>query len=141
MRGYSLVLAVVGGLVFSQASAASDFTVPVNKDFWEDGVEWSGGIGQVYSYRWVVTGIKGQLAVCGVGKFTNPTGRMQTIGLLRKAEVLVNKKVILSDISFFGRAQNADDLGSAQAVCRWTGVAEPKGQYTIDMNLGGQARF
>ena len=129
-------------MVMSVASAqAGDFTVKVDGDFWEDDISWTGGLGKAYDFRWLVIGHKGRIAVCGVGHFNDPVTRMQSRELMRKAEVLIDGKSVLRDITFFATVKKGADLSKATANCRETGAAEPDRQYKIRLKMGGRARF
>lgn len=123
------------------AYAASDFSEPVTKDFWEDNITWNGGLGNAYDFRWYVIGYKGKIAVCGVGHFNDPVTRMQSKELMRRAEVLIDGKRVLTDITFFATVKKGADLSKATANCRETGAAEPDRKYNIGLKMGGSARF
>lgn len=123
------------------AAQAKDFAVKVDQDFWEDDITWTGGYGKAYDFRWLVIGQDGMIAVCGVGHFNDPTTRVQSKDLMRKAEVLINGKAALKDITFFATVKKGTDLSKATANCRVTGTPEPEGRYKIRLKMGGTARF
>ena len=138
-----VLAAVLAALSFvcAPAHAGSDFTTPVTKDFWEDNIEWNGGLGRAYDFRWLVIERGGKLAVCGVGVFNDPTTRVQSKDLMRKAQVLINGTLVLTDISYFGVIKKGANLTEATATCRMSGAAEPQGNYKIRLKMGGTARF
>ena len=138
-----VLFAVLSALAFvsAPAHAGSDFTTPVTKDFWEDGVEWDGGLGKAYDMRFFVIYVQNRIAVCGAGQFLNATTRSATIDLLRKAKVRIDDTVILTDVTYFTKVKTGQDLMSAKATCRDTGVKAPKGGYNVYLDISGRARF
>lgn len=66
---------------------------------------------------------------------------MQSRELIRKAEVLIDGKSVLRDITFFATVKKGADLSKATANCRVTGATEPDRQYKIRLKMGGSARF
>ena len=140
MKNFALSSLVA--MAMSVASAqAGDFTVKVDSDFWEDNITWTGGLGNANDFRWSVIGFKGKIVVCGVGHFNDPVTRMQSRELMRKAEVLIDGKSVLRDITFFATVKKGADLSKATANCRETGATEPNRQYKIRLKMGGSARF
>ncbi len=135
------VLAALVALSGVGAAGAADFTTKVTKDFWDDSVSWTGGIGKAYEFKWSVMDNKGQLIICGVGKFLDPTSRTQTRDLLRKATVSINGKPVMKDVSFFATVKKSVDLAASQATCRSMGMATPRGEYDIGLDVSGSARF
>ena len=137
------MLAIMAALsLFSApARAASDFTTPVTEDFWEEDIEWTGGSGRAYEFRWYATVIKGQIAICGAGKFIDPTNRTASIDVLRKAKVTLDDKLILTDISFFTKLKKADNLMAASATCRNTGAKLTNGANNTGLEMSGRSRF
>ena len=135
------VLAALVALSGAGAAGAADFSTKVTKEFWDDSISWNGGIGKAYEFKWSVMDNKGQLIICGVGKFLDPTSRMQTRDLLRKATVSINGKPVMKDISFFATEKKSVDLATSQATCRSMGMATPRGEYDIGLDVSGSARF
>ncbi len=140
IRSVSLLLATVAGLSAGSAFAGPDFTVPVDKDFWEGDVTWD-GFGKGYEFLWILTVMKDQMVVCGAGKYLDASNRANTVEVLRKAKVKLDGKTILTDLTFFTKLPKAGDLMSAKATCRSTGMALPKGAKHVEIEFSGRYRF
>lgn len=129
-------------MAMSVATAhAADFKVPVDGKFNEDWIEWSSGMGKAYVFRWDARLIEGEVVLCGAGQFLDPTTHSPTVGLLRKARVLLDGKVILKDLTYFAKYPKSQDLGKVEAICRSTG-AKPGGKNSsVELEISGRARF
>ncbi len=138
---FLIAASAIAMLTAVPARAGTDFQVKVDADFWEDWIEWDGGLGRAYDFRWLVIEQGGKLAVCGVGYFNDPTTRNQSKDLMRKAKVLIDGKSILTDISFFATVKKGADLTKATATCRMTRADEPRAAYKIRLAMDGRARF
>lgn len=133
--------ALVAGLLVGQAVVAEDFSIPVNKDFSEEKLDWGGGLGKGMIFRWNVINHNGLIAVCGVGQFPDSRTQMASKDILRTSFVSMNGKVFFRDLSFFARVPMTTDLAKAKATCRDTGTKVPKGHTDILLTLHGYARF
>lgn len=134
-------LGAVAALAFASTASASDFAIPVDGDFNEDGIEWNGGLGKAYEFRWDAVLSDGAVAICGAGKFLDATTRQATVGLLRKAKVILDGKVVMKDLSYFAKYPKSQDLGKVKATCRSTG-AKPAGKNSaVELDISGRARF
>ncbi|HQY43901.1 MAG TPA: hypothetical protein PK450_06940 [Paracoccaceae bacterium] len=132
---------VLGICVAGVPAAAKDYKLPVDSQFHEDWVEWDGGLGKAYLFRWDARLIDGEVALCGAGQFLDATTRSATIDLLRKARVLLDGKVILKDLTYFAKYPKSQDLGKVEATCRSTG-AKPAGKTgSVEIDISGRARF
>ena len=138
MKKFSLGL-VLSVLLAAQGANAKDSTVKVNGDFWEDSLSWT-TMGKAYEFRWLVFDKGGQLTICGAGKFLDVSTKSQTLELLRKGKLTLNGKPILSDLSFFARLKKSDDLATATANCRDTGV-KGGANSKVGLDISGRARF
>lgn len=136
----SFLLAILAACAASTASA-EDFSVPVTGDFNEDSIEWTGGLGKAYEFRWDAMLVDGKVVICGAGSFLDPTTRMQTNGLLRKAKAKLDGRVVLKDLSYFAQYSKGQDLGSAKANFRSTGVAPKGADSQVELDISGSARF
>ena len=124
----------------SSAAVAADYVVPAGDGFRDDELRWD-SIGKAYEFRWAVTVIDSQIAVCGVGRFLSPVTFVQTRGVLRKAAVMFEGRSILSDLSFFNTVDANVPLEGASATCRSTGQKAPKGEFGVELAISGSARF
>ncbi len=141
IRTFTCALATVVGLSTGSAFAASDFTIPVDKDFWEGEVTWDGGLGRAYEYRWILTVIKDQMVVCGAGRYLDATTRSNTVQVMRTAKVKLDGKTVMKNLSYFTILPKSGDLMSAKAACRSTGMALPKGAKDVSIEYTGNYRF
>ncbi len=121
------------------AATAKDVEIPVDEYFHEGNIAIDSGIGRAYEFLIDLKVIEGQLAVCGVGKFLDPGTMQFARSMMRKGKVSLNGGVILKDLNFFTTRKKNDDLRRAQAICRLTGIAPPKGDkndVSIDLGFG-----
>lgn len=140
MKKFSLGL-VLSVLLAAQGANAKDSTAKVTGDFWEGDVTWSGGYGKAYDFRWYVFQQDGVYILCGAGQFLDATTRMNTIGLLRKGQLLLNGKTILTDLTFFTKLKKGQPFVGASATCRSTG-AKPRGSKDeVSLEIFGRGRF
>lgn len=141
IRSLTCALATVVGLSNGAAFAASDYTIPVDKDFWDGEVTWDSGLGRAYEYRWILTVIKDQMVVCGAGKYLDPTTRSNSLQVMRTAKVKLDGKAVMKNLSYFTILPKSGDLMSAKAACRSTGMAPPKGAKDVTIEYSGNYRF
>lgn len=133
------VPALVATLMAAGVAQAQDLQVKVDANFWEDELRWEWK-GKGYEFRWYVFERGGQLTICGAGRFTDVSNKVQTQQLLRKGKLLLDGKPILTDLTFFTRIKHNADLSTATATCRDTGAkAGPDSEVSLD--ISGRARF
>lgn len=123
-------------------SFGADFSVPVDKNFSEGSLDWTGGNSKSYTYVWSVIAVKGEVAICGAGQFRNPTMAAANKKMMRTSYVQMGDRTILKDMTFFTRVAYREPLGTAQATCRGTGIPakDAKGQFMLVIP-GGRARI
>lgn len=136
-----LIAATLVMAALSPSSAHSQtFEVPVDADFVEMPVTFTGQFGTVYEARWAVRPVDGQIAVCGVGFVRDARFNGTVRQMLRDAEILLNKQneqtVHPVSLTYFGRASSAQALNGATANCQNIGVAIPAGLQSIQLDLG-----
>lgn len=136
---FGVICATTAALFLSSAAIAKDLIqIPVNKDFYEGDIRIDDGFGVVYEFLFDVLLLENQIAVCGVGKFMDPATQSFTKGLMRKATITLNDKVILKNMGFFTKVKKRDDLATATANCKLTGLPAPKSRNNqINLNIGG----
>lgn len=139
LKKYILAMALVSATLAT--AQAADFALKVDEKFNEDWIEWDGGIGRAYDFRWDARLKDGQVAICGAGQFLDVTSRSATLDLLRKASVVMDGRVILKDLSFFARYKKGDQLSGATANCRNTGAKPANGDSGVELQIRGRARF
>lgn len=127
--------------IWAGVAAAGDFTVPVTSDFNVDDLTWTGGLGKAYDFRWNAILVDGKLAICGAGIFLDPTTRLQTVDLLRWAEVKLDGKVVMQNLTYFAKYQKGQNIDAATANCRSTGVAPKSNDSQVELDISGSARF
>jgi hypothetical protein len=110
--------------------------MPVTPEFTELEINWQGSEGKGYLYRMRIFDIKGVLVLCGAGAYLKASNRSQTKTILKRATLKMNDRAILKDFTYFTQLDRAEALGQAQANCRSTGVATPKGDVTFDIDYG-----
>lgn len=124
------------------AIAAGDFQIPVDEHFGGGTIDFP-GYGKGYIYRMLLTDQKGQIAVCGAGYFPDASSAIGIRRLMRQAEVLVNGRKVVRDLSFFSQVRSEAALQGAPANCTLTGYPTPKsGNVEVDVNFpSGFVRF
>ncbi|HRV63933.1 MAG TPA: hypothetical protein P5036_13205 [Albidovulum sp.] len=133
-------LAFMIALVAGSAATAQDFTMKVNSQFVADELRWKAQ-GRSYRLMWGLTYVKGQIAVCGVGQFVNPNLRQKTLQQMKRGKVILDRKAILKDITFFATIPEGKPLNRATANCRLTRTKKPKGDFLVYLDVQGQSRF
>jgi hypothetical protein len=124
------------------AIAGSDFQLPVDERFGGGTIDFP-GYGKGYVYRMMLTDRGGQIAVCGAGYFPDASNAIGVRRLMRKAEVLLNGRKVVRDLSFFSQVRSEAALEGAPANCTQTGFPTPKsGNVEVDVNFpSGFVRF
>ena len=100
-------------------TVAADFSVPIDGDFSESDIRFTGELGIVYRFMWDARAVNGQIAVCGTGVFMRARGRSGVRGMLRDGYVEYAGARILEDLSFFTRANTVNAMRAGQANCRY----------------------
>lgn len=136
IAGLGLMLCVT----FGAAARAGDFTTADTRMFPIDELTWRSH-GKAYRFLWGAVYVDGRIAICGVGRFLNPETRSQTQRALKKGRVLLDGKPILTGIDFFTDVGAQGDIEREAATCRDTGVAKPKGDFFLDLDVEGRAHF
>ena len=124
------------------AIAAADFQIPVDERFGGGTIDFS-GYGKGYVYRMMLTDHEGQIAVCGAGYFPDASSAIGVRRLMRRAEVLLNGRKVVRDLSFFSQVRSEAALEGAPANCTLTGFPTPtSGNVEVDVNFpSGFVRF
>ena len=114
----------------------------VTEDYSKLELGWADGLGMGYVGRAQLLQMNGILALCGAGTYVSASNRLQTRTVLKRAKMKMNGKVILRDLTYFAPVDSPDKVIGAQASCKSTGVAAPKGQAKFEMDYGvGAVRF
>jgi hypothetical protein len=113
------------------AMAASEFQMPVNKDFVDGEITWGSREFKGYQYKWKVIVAEGEIGICGAGYYPDPTAARATRKLMRQASITLNDRKIMTDMSYFTKVRRAKDLASATATCRSSGIRAPKGPFEV----------
>lgn len=124
------------------AVAANTFQIPVDDRFGGGTIDFS-GYGNGYVYRMMLTDHKGQIAVCGAGYFPDASSAIGVRRLMRRAEVLLNGRKVVRDLSFFSQVRSEAALEGAAANCTLTEFPTPtSGDVEVDINFpSGFVRF
>lgn len=133
----SLALSLV-----APAMAASEFQMPVDQRFGGGSLTFP-GYGKGYVYRMLLSDQEGQIAVCGAGYFQDASSAVGVRRLLRQAEVRINGRKVVRDLSFFSQARSEAALEVGPANCVMTGFPTPKSEdVDVDVKFpSGFVRF
>jgi hypothetical protein len=130
----SLVFAFA--LILSAPTAqAQDVGIPVDSEFMEFDIRFTGELGVVYTGLWDARIINNQIAICGVGHLRSPRLRSTVRQMARDGQLEINGQTYAFDLTYFPRVQSEGALRSAQATCRSTGV-RPSGRWSVRMEFG-----
>ncbi len=131
-----LGLAIITTLAITGPLAAQEISrqVRVTSDFWEGGITW-GGVPGGYVTRYYVFYERGTIELCGVGTSTNAHTRQFEITLMRSAKLLMDKRPILEDLSFFARVPRPSDLATAMTNCRVIRMNPPNKTVTFEIDF------
>lgn len=140
MRTGMLGTLLIAAMTLAATAEGKDFTTTKTQQFPIDELRWRSH-GPAYRFLWGVVYTNGRINICGVGKFLNPDNRSQTARALKKGKVLLDGKPILKGIDYFTDVGAQGDIERAPATCRDTGVAKPKGNFFLDLDVEGRAHF
>ena len=133
----SLVAVVASALWMGLAMPvkAQEFQVPMTAAFNEGVIQFTGGLGTVYTFRWAAIVVDGQLAICGAGYLRDSRLRTTIRDMARDAEIQIGGQPVPVDLRFFSRARTVNALSSTAATCRVIGAA-PRGNTQIGLRFG-----
>lgn len=143
IRSIAFALAAMAGLSVGAAVAESGFTIPIDKDFQDGDITWSGdAAGKAYIFVFDFRVGDGYVYLCGAGKFIDASTQLITRKIMRKSYVDYKGAQVLTDISYFTKVPYNSDLRSAKATCRATTVPAKgaKGTFTLEI-AGGHFRL
>ncbi|WJY20128.1 hypothetical protein QTA57_09430 [Fontisubflavum oceani] len=118
-----VVVSIAVMLAAPVSAQNSALQVPVTSEFIPGEIQFTGGLGTVYQYRWTMVAVDGQLALCGAGYLRDGRLRSSINDMLEGASLLVGSQVVPVDARFFTRARSARRLDQAVATCQPTGVS------------------
>lgn len=105
--------------------------MPVTAEFQSAEMGWYGRPEPGFVLRWRTTVINGEIAVCGAVAYPNIRLRAESVSVMRTVKIRYQDKIIMRDMSFFARAKRVSQLDKINANCASTGVAAPRGEYTV----------
>ncbi|WP_306045114.1 hypothetical protein [Nioella sp. MMSF_3534] len=131
-----LILAMVLLGTAALPSKAQTFEVNVDGSFVDGDIRFTGELGIVYTFLWRAIAQSGELAICGVGRFTSPRLRTTVRGMLRDASINVSGLDIPFDVSYFTSARTVQSMRSEPATCRSTGIPVSQASGGVYLSFG-----
>ena len=118
----------LAGFVPAPAAMAQtgEFETPVTGEFIPGEINFTGGLGRVYEYRWDLAVIEGRIALCGVGYLRDARLRSTINDMLEGATLSSDTHEVAVDARFFSRARSAGRLDQSTATCRLTNLPVPR---------------
>jgi len=114
---------------------AQEFGVPVDGNFSEFEIAFTGGLGVVYRGVFDVRAVEGQIAICGVGHLRDSRLRSTIRDMARNGAFILNGQEYPFDMRYFSRARTINSIPSTEATCRLTGVAAPR-SGSVNLRFG-----
>ena len=123
-------------LASTAANADALPAIRVTEDFAEIAVNWDDGFGKGYVGRVQVFAVNGVMVLCGAGSYVSAANRSPSRTFLKCTKLKMNGKTILKDLTYFTPVDRVEDVIGAEATCKSTGVAEPRGDATFEFDFG-----
>ncbi len=123
-------------LAHTAANADALPTIKVTEDFAEIGVNWDDGFGKGYVGRAQVFAVNGVMVLCGAGSYVSAANRSPSRTILKRTKFKMNGKTILKDLTYFTLVDRVENVIGAEATCKSTGTAEPKGEVKFEFDFG-----
>ncbi|QBY00865.1 hypothetical protein E2K80_09110 [Rhodophyticola sp. CCM32] len=91
-------------------------------EFIDGEVNFTGGVGRVYQYRWYLVPVEGRMALCGSGYLRDSRLRGTINDMLRDTVLVMSNQRVEVDARFFTRVRSARRLSQDNATCRPTNL-------------------
>ena len=127
--------ALVCAFVFAgpvSAQNAVTRTVPVDENFAEGGIKWSGA-GGGYEWRIRLISVDGGLELCGVLAYDGSFSRSNDRRVLRATKLTMNGKPIIQDFNYFAKVEKRTGFKGAVSNCARTSAKTPTTAVEFDI--------